>query len=804
MSSHVVNLGDLPLGTSTHSVDLMLPDDETSSADDSFAANDDDHFQGGDIGGGRGGNASSHQQQKPPFESSDKTTTTTTSTSTSNKNCITAKSGDSTSNNDNSKTTVASGDGVDVVNNNETSDDENDDEDEVLGKQELEAGRQDRRMTNNLRAVVFVMMLALCIAVPLVIYFPAKNCQEDAFELAFGSLADKVADAVKVQMTMQVQSLQSLALSLSWYGRQNGSSSWPFVDMADWSIHAEKARKAGGLVNVNLYPLVDLVDHLRWEQWVPENLQWFNVGMNLQNQVEQPFTVSSSYLKKNGQRHRMMEEESATSVENGAIPSQIFGVDPSSPTGFSPESDADAPYLPTWMQVPIVPSSVNFNLLASPIGGDGAAVILNTSQVVLSSFVDLSMPDTTAEGSLIEFLSEARIQNSLNQYLSDLLARYVGNDSYMYEDEPVATIGVPIFGGLNNVAQPEEKEPVVAVLNSVILFEKLFTDVLPTGGGSVQAVLSNTCGDLATFLIDGEVASFLGHGDYHDADFDSMKQSYSLSDLPMELNVNSEYCSYTLDIYPSDDLQGHFDSNAPLAYSLVFAALLIFVSAVLFSYDYLLRRRLKRVIKSAKSNRAIVSSLFPANVHDRLLQEEEEKKERQAQNRRNSLNSNDSNYGVLRRNSAEHTRRLSNEAYSHRSSNEGRRNSNDNGRRTSMVQGVSSVVTQSVNAAGSMAGYLLMAPSKFHLKSYLSNDIHFHRRSDTLETERSDAESINDKPIADLFPACTVLFGTYDFKFHVRGHSENALDTCFTFIPFASHTHIALVFLPNHLCHVQS
>ena len=99
--------------------------------------------------------------------------------------------------------------------------------------------------------------------------------------------------------------------------------------------------------------------------------------------------------------------------------------------------------------------------------------------------------------------------------------------------------------------------------------------------------------------------------------------------------------------------------------------------------------------------------------------------------------------------------------YSRRSSNEGRRNSNDNGsaqgRRSSMVQGMSSVVSQSVNVAGSMAGYLLMAPSKFRLKSYLNDDVELPP-VDSYQPKTSEDQSLHEKPIADLFPSCTVLF----------------------------------------------
>jgi Adenylate and Guanylate cyclase catalytic domain len=818
MPPRFADLESLPPGFSSRF--LILPDEEGMSDDTSSNGTE---SLAGDDGGGGGINTagfSRHQQQPPPqshrvgggssshHHNANSATTThhhaTTPTPTNFSSslsppfktvdpynqtteyyCSLNDHNNSNSNNGHVKN-ESSGDGI-------VFDDDDTNEDELLGGQVALAGREDRRMTNNLRVVVIVLMTSLCIAIPLILYFATQKNQNDTFEMTFTGLADKVADSVQNQMTLKVQSLQTLALTLTQYGRINNSntdsSDWPFVAMSDWTIRAGSIQKLGGLVNVNLCPLVKLEDREKWEQWVPENLEWFEVGTAFQemeqqqqkNIVEETSTVSndgqhrilpSSTLpsnslfpnRLNGSSRQPFQQAANTgsvttttsaTTTNDVISHQIFGPDPASSTGFSAESDDDAPYLPIWMNVPIIPRIVNYNFLSSPFGGgDAAALTLDTGKTVLSSFANLTGAGTAAEATVMESLTQ-------------LFSSYMEDPDYIYQGDPVASFAVPVFENLDDSRQQQQQ--VVAVLTSVVHFEQLFVDVLQSSeGGSILVVLSNTCGDLASYGIDGEAATYLGPGDYHDTSFDYIKRSYSFSDLmTTDLNMHSDYCIYNVDIYPTDDIHEQYISNAPLTYALVTAFVFIFVGIIFFSYDYFLRRRLKRVIKSAKNNRAIVTSLFPANVRDRLLQEEEDRKQRQMTNRRSSLNSNGSQHSTSRRNSAEHIRRHSNERRisldmcSRRSSNEGRRNSNDNGsshgKRSSMVQGVSTVVTQSVNVAGSMAGYLLMAPSKFLLKSYLNDNIQ-SSPIDTYRTEKSDEESLHGKPIADLFPSCTVLF----------------------------------------------
>lgn len=660
---------------------------------------------------------------------------------------------------------------------------------------ELEAqvagGREDRIMAGHLRLLVLFLLVGMCVALPLVLYFTTHKNEVDAFESTFLGLSDKVVYALQYQMTMQVGALEALSLTLTSHVQSDSDTTntiWPFVTLPDWPIRAESFRRLGNLQTVSLHPVVTLDDRAAWEAWAPENLDWLWHGLALErlddkSDSNRRMTIFATNRLDVASTKPFQSLKKDWLVENGKfVAPVIFGLNPDGPTGFGPESDADAPFLPTWMQMPAVPTTINFDLLSSPLGGDAANATLSSGEATLSRFANLSMATQPAQDSLVE-------------YLTRVISNSIGNEDYVYQGDPVASLGVPVF----NDFVDRQRHEAVAVLASLVHFQQLFADILPSNSGSIFAVLSNTCGDLASYEIHGEIATYLGPGDYHDESFDYIKQIYNFFDLTTELHMNDDYCVYSIEIYPSDDLHEQYISKAPIVYAIILASVIIFVSAVSLTYDFVLQRRLKRITKSAKNSRAIVTSLFPANVRERLLKEEDERKQRVgAQQRRTSLNSIGSNHSS-RYNNAENARRLSNERRTsidlcsrrssndgRRSSNDGRRNSNDNGnngfgRRASMSFGGVSSVVSGVNAmAGSMAGYILMAPSKFRLKSFLNEDSHHANCTEPYPTEKSDDESQNEKPIADLFPHCTVLFA--DISGFTAWSSEREPEQVFTLL----------------------
>jgi hypothetical protein len=85
--------------------------------------------------------------------------------------------------------------------------------------------------------------------------------------------------------------------------------------------------------------------------------------------------------------------------------------------------------------------------------------------------------------------------------------------------------------------------------------------------------------------------------------------------------LSEEYCQWTLDAYPSYQMQVSFYDNEPAIYAGAVAAIFIFTGLLLILYDWLVERRQKYLQDTANKTNAIISSLFPEVVRDRLFEE---------------------------------------------------------------------------------------------------------------------------------------------------------------------------------------
>lgn len=131
-------------------------------------------------------------------------------------------------------------------------------------------------------------------------------------------------------------------------------------------------------------------------------------------------------------------------------------------------------------------------------------------------------------------------------------------------------------------------------------------------------------GSFFTYIIEGSQAHALGLGDLHDPTFDEFvrKGTFSIdtlddgtiSGVPID-----QTCSYNLYVYPSQSYYEGYITTAPLTITLVIVAVFIFAIITFLCFNRLVERRQKRILKKATQSSAIISSLFPKNVRDRLL-----------------------------------------------------------------------------------------------------------------------------------------------------------------------------------------
>jgi hypothetical protein len=236
-------------------------------------------------------------------------------------------------------------------------------------------------------------------------------------------------------------------------------------------------------------------------------------------------------------------------------------------------------YGPFWQLSPPVPYVVNQDIFTVPFFDRVYAAIDQTRKIVLSP-------------------------------VSALITDRPMNDTMSW---PYSYISAPIFETL------QDSSPLVAMTSAVLPWHKYFIDAVPDGLGDIFVVVTNTCGQAFTYRVDGSNIQYVGPDDLHDTKYNDMILSSSFDVLESLDNVNS--CPYTVSVYPSSDFEDGFKSKAPVYYTVIVLAIFVMTSAVFVIYDWFVKRKDNKVQHTAANSNAIITSLFPAQVRDRLIED---------------------------------------------------------------------------------------------------------------------------------------------------------------------------------------
>jgi Adenylate and Guanylate cyclase catalytic domain len=153
------------------------------------------------------------------------------------------------------------------------------------------------------------------------------------------------------------------------------------------------------------------------------------------------------------------------------------------------------------------------------------------------------------------------------------------------------------------------------------------SNILPPGSDGIHIVFRNPCSASFTYQINGPNVKYMGIGDRHQHKYDNMEKSSRLDGLDKfsirgtaysGAPMDGDLCPITLHLYPSDEMQDAFSSYNAIVFALAALLIFAFTSVVFYLYDSKVESRQAKVMKSAARTSAIVSSLFPSGVRDRL------------------------------------------------------------------------------------------------------------------------------------------------------------------------------------------
>jgi hypothetical protein len=208
--------------------------------------------------------------------------------------------------------------------------------------------------------------------------------------------------------------------------------------------------------------------------------------------------------------------------------------------------------------------------------------------------------------------------------------------------EPVSDLYYPIIDDVDSVevagatGYNASEHTFVGMLAASIYWRDLMKDILPTNSSSVIVVVTNPCNLPFTYKVNGPQVQYLGVGDQHEKQYDKPVIESLLGELNAYSVRESEYtgapldsyCPFTLHVYPSNEMKHTYISNDPSVFTAVAVFIFIFTSLVFLLYDFMVERRQKLVMKTAVRTNAIVSSLFPEAVRDRLYPAEQQEKDK--------------------------------------------------------------------------------------------------------------------------------------------------------------------------------
>ena len=226
------------------------------------------------------------------------------------------------------------------------------------------------------------------------------------------------------------------------------------------------------------------------------------------------------------------------------------------------ETDSDSPQIPVDPTERAVMSPVWQFYPPPPVGDTG---YINRDMMSISSY------ETG-----LDFVSRTREATFLD---TRDFTRYFGIDPSGNNTVQTAIL-FPVFGsfGKNSVIVGD----LISVFSWITFFEGIFTETSP----SIHVVISNTCNQTMTFIVDGRSATFLGEGDLHLNKFNPMREIGAFAgfanshDLLLD-DEASDHCEYFQTVYPTQEFQDSYKSTTPMFTALIILAVFL-LTAIAF------------------------------------------------------------------------------------------------------------------------------------------------------------------------------------------------------------------------------
>lgn len=464
--------------------------------------------------------------------------------------------------------------------------------------EKLQLAKKETLAVFRLRLLVFLVLLLAAAAVSVIVFFITNNSQTEECDSQYDGAALKVTEAFVNIAKVKFAAISSLGVALVSNG-QDKTENWPFLTISNFQQRATSTRAQSNALSIQINPKVTIDQRDEWEKFVKsdESYYWIDEATDYQHRVGL-FDFNPGLY---GDRL----------ARDGAWPIWYYGENQKHVTDMT-----SGPYMPTWQSSPLFNygNDVNENLYHPTYGHSGMDWAIKNESVVISEFI------TASPGDMFSWdLLAAKIA---------LMQSTAQGELVQYQGDPVGQVYFPIFDHFF------DGRKTVAILIAWIHWASFFRAILPKSIKGVYFVLGNTCGGNYTYKINGPDVFPIGEGDLHDKAYDSWKVYADFADLDkivdgtkLGLPLDHSFCQYHIHVYGSKEFESIYKTSLPVIMTCAVAIVFVFTAFMFLVYDRLVERRQKLVMLKAQQTTAIVASLFPENVRERLMEQAAKKVE---------------------------------------------------------------------------------------------------------------------------------------------------------------------------------
>ena len=442
--------------------------------------------------------------------------------------------------------------------------------------------REDIRLMNVVRAIVILTLLTFAVISAETVYIISLISKENAFSDAYTEAANVLSTAMYENFSNKIWIAKTLAHDLG-MDAQNDDSNWPYTSFHHFADRCRGPLHLSESSTISFSPWVSVANRNSWEEFA--TLEYASID----NGALLPPTSFDLNLTT-----AMVDDDTSYHDHKRTIGQGIYRFQDG--TAIDQEISKEG-YFPVWQQ----------------------AFEHSTETDIATMF---NLPSNKARMSGIHTMAVVE-----GTSISTFLYEDSEGQDYAIFATPRSAIYAPIYMSTSNATVE-----VVGVTEFEFRWERIFAGIL--NGIDLPMILevTNTCDERTfSYKVEGKQSRFVGEGKLHDDTVDGYNQTESslvaFEELFLQhsynMHTNADFCAYQVSYFPSGAFKRHFVDNWPDIYRAIVIAVFLFIVFIFYVYDTLIEKRQGKVIDAAVKSDAIVRSLFPSNIRDRLYQQAE-------------------------------------------------------------------------------------------------------------------------------------------------------------------------------------